>query len=366
MKTSFTVLLFIVFILILTLSPNLPAQIVIQNNEYDIGFGTKHNLFFAEDTLGEGFDVNVGTTGGPQTWTFTLDQFPGGYSNESTVVDPATTPYADTFPESDHAWLYDEESDTVSLIQYYNLTESALYYLGMIIVSDSGTFGTVADPYEQVISFPAQMGASWTNNYSESYDFFGILITDSTSSVSTIDAWGTINIPAGSFECLRIREEETNITTMELIGLPPASDTTTYINYTWIGKEYGLLANLVSGPDETDPEYTKAYDVTIRTGIETAIEEPYMEITETFDLLHNYPNPFNPVTTISYNLTEPADVTLTIYNAVGQEISVLIHEKQEAGKHSVKWHAGGKPSGVYFCKLSANEQSSMRKMILIK
>ncbi len=84
----------------------------------------------------------------------------------------------------------------------------------------------------------------------------------------------------------------------------------------------------------------------------------------------NYPNPFNPKTTINYHLTNPGNVTMKIYDVLGKEILVLINDMQEAGEHSVQWDASEYPSGVYFYKLEAsdgeNTLSTVRRMILIK
>ncbi|MEJ2543654.1 MAG: hypothetical protein P8Y99_06270, partial [Calditrichaceae bacterium] len=68
-----------VYIFVLILAISIKAQITIQSSEYDITLGTTHTLYSAEDTTEAGFTVNVGTTGGPQTWTFTEEQFPDGY-----------------------------------------------------------------------------------------------------------------------------------------------------------------------------------------------------------------------------------------------------------------------------------------------
>jgi len=344
----------------------LQAQITIQSNEYNVTFGTKHYLYSAVDSVGNGFDVTVGTTGGPQTWNFTLEQFPDGGTEEYTVVDPASTPFADIFSQSNHVWYNYYAGDSASIYQYFTLTASALFMDAMVITDGDSSLIIASEPSEKVISFPAQMGESWTNNYAQRTEISLLEFVDSTSSVSTIDAWGTINIPAGSFDCLRIREDEISISNVYLFGIPFGSDTSTYISYTWVGKNYGILASITSDADETNPNFTKAFDVTIRTGIGTAIDDNLNLIVNRFDLFLNYPNPFNPVTTITYNLNRASDVKLTIYNAIGQEVQTLLNQRQSAGKHDIVWDAGKQPSGVYFCELRANEQSSMRKMILIK
>lgn len=85
-----------------------------------------------------------------------------------------------------------------------------------------------------------------------------------------------------------------------------------------------------------------------------------------FSLSQNYPNPFNPVTTIAFSLPEPSDVSLAIYNALGQEVAVLINDHRPAGEHRVEFNAGNLPSGVYFYRLTAGKFSAVNKMFLLK
>jgi hypothetical protein len=342
------------------------SQITIESNEYNIDIGTKHFLYSSEDTVGDGFDVNVGSAGGPQTWTFTLEQFPNGYTNEFTVVDPTSTPFHGYLPESNNVWYVYYPEDSASIYQYFTLTGDALYRDAMIINHGDSSVIMAPEPSEKIISFPAHLGINWTNNYEEEYIFGDFGLIDSTSSVSTIDAWGTINIPAGSFDCLRVREEKTSFLTVFFFGIPIPGDTTTSISYMWIGKKYGILAGITSDTNETDLSFTKAIDVTLRSNIETAIADNKPYDIRTFRLYQNYPNPFNSVTTITYNLTQPSHVELIIYNTLGQEIATIVKEFQSPGFKQIKWDAGNNPSGIYLFYLTCGKESDIRKMVLIK
>lgn len=79
-----------------------------------------------------------------------------------------------------------------------------------------------------------------------------------------------------------------------------------------------------------------------------------------------YPNPFNPTTTISFELQQAGNVTLVVYDYLGREISTLINEYKSAGKYNVKFNANNLASGVYFCRLTAGKFISVKKMILAK
>ena len=71
-----------------------------------------------------------------------------------------------------------------------------------------------------------------------------------------------------------------------------------------------------------------------------------------FCLEPNYPNPFNPSTTLRYGLPEAALVRLVVYNALGQEVADLAEGEMAAGYHEVKWKAAGLASGIYFARLT--------------
>ena len=90
-----------------------------------------------------------------------------------------------------------------------------------------------------------------------------------------------------------------------------------------------------------------------------------------FNLSPNYPNPFNPVTNISFELPRSSRVSITIYNMLGQEIRTLLKEDQEAGFHSVQWdgrnEAGIRVStGVYICRMKAGNYVKSIKMLLLQ
>jgi serine protease AprX len=85
-----------------------------------------------------------------------------------------------------------------------------------------------------------------------------------------------------------------------------------------------------------------------------------------FELLNNYPNPFNSVTTILYKLPESTNIKLTIYNVLGEKISTLVNSFQEAGIYRVSWNAGNFASGMYIYVLESNTKILSGKMMLLK
>jgi hypothetical protein len=94
--------------------------------------------------------------------------------------------------------------------------------------------------------------------------------------------------------------------------------------------------------------------------------DPHAWEPEHFDLLQNYPNPFNNLTTIAYQLPEPAQVNIAVYDLSGRLVKMLVNGFQTSGYHKVEWDASGQSSGIYLYQISAGEFSGIRKCVLLK
>ncbi|MCK4385421.1 MAG: T9SS type A sorting domain-containing protein, partial [candidate division Zixibacteria bacterium] len=97
-----------------------------------------------------------------------------------------------------------------------------------------------------------------------------------------------------------------------------------------------------------------------------AITENTLKSPSQFSLYQSYPNPFNPATTISYQLPKSGFVNLSIYNTNGQLVETLINRQIQSGYHSIKWDGSNVVSGVYFYRISAGDYSATGKCILLK
>jgi hypothetical protein len=85
-----------------------------------------------------------------------------------------------------------------------------------------------------------------------------------------------------------------------------------------------------------------------------------------FNLDQNFPNPFNPTTTIWYEIAKEGFVKLSVYNVLGKEISNLVNEVQSPGKYEVKFDGRNLSSGIYFYQLNAGNYSATKKLMLMK
>lgn len=102
-------------------------------------------------------------------------------------------------------------------------------------------------------------------------------------------------------------------------------------------------------------------DATV-TGIE---DDDFIQLPQTTELLYNYPNPFNPQTTLVYSVAERGRIRVDIYNIPGEQLDVLVDDMVSAGRYETVWEANDMPGGVYFVKLhSATNQMAMKILLM--
>ncbi|MBN2012492.1 T9SS type A sorting domain-containing protein [candidate division KSB1 bacterium] len=94
--------------------------------------------------------------------------------------------------------------------------------------------------------------------------------------------------------------------------------------------------------------------------------QPIKQVSQQFRLDQNFPNPFNPETTISYHLPSSGYVVVKIFNLRGQEVATLVNGIQDAGDYSIQWHPENLPSGPYFYQMKSGVFSATRKLLVQK
>ncbi len=113
--------------------------------------------------------------------------------------------------------------------------------------------------------------------------------------------------------------------------------------------------------DELERNAVRIYRIPVSTNVENIKGKA-----DNTQLEQNYPNPVNQVTNIEYKLAKQSKVTLKIYDMNGREISTLVDETKPAGTHKITFNTGNLPAGIYFYRLTAGENSSVKKMIIVK
>jgi len=105
--------------------------------------------------------------------------------------------------------------------------------------------------------------------------------------------------------------------------------------------------------------------VSSRAGTNIPVSHTAVEV-DSFTMKNLYPNPFNPVTKLSYDVEKAGNLRISVFNILGQEVAELYNEHQSFGSHSLLWNASNMASGVYYINLELNGQSETNKVMLIK
>ncbi len=142
-----------------------------------------------------------------------------------------------------------------------------------------------------------------------------------------------------------------------------------------IKKEVNFTGSILAQEIEVDKESNLTVDgwfaaggAGLAKGDRTAWIEPAMapEIPETIELSENYPNPFNPSTTIDFALVEDASVKLTVYDIRGAQVAVLAEGHYSAGRHSIEFRPEGLASGTYLYVFQTGKFRDVHRMVYLK
>lgn len=122
----------------------------------------------------------------------------------------------------------------------------------------------------------------------------------------------------------------------------------------------------LSNTDEFTLDATQLTELRLKANPEWATDATPEPMATGFALQQNYPNPFNPSTSIGFSLAESGHVRLSVYTILGQEVARIVDEVRPAGRHEVYFDAGGLASGVYIYRLSTQQETQTRRMLLAR
>jgi hypothetical protein len=157
-----------------------------------------------------------------------------------------------------------------------------------------------------------------------------------------------------------------------LPGIPTTINTEWLIDQNWVINELSVVAFVQSNQLQPDSTLEIHQGAKVKVTELTAIPgEDYNTIAEEFQLFQNFPNPFNPTTTIEYFLSKRSQVSLKIFDLLGQEVRSLVDNIQGPGNYSIVWEGRDNlgenvASGIYIYTLQAGKSIQYRKMILLR
>ena len=130
--------------------------------------------------------------------------------------------------------------------------------------------------------------------------------------------------------------------------------------------EEAIAAFSILGGNSLSDLQANADAAIARYGLMTSIGEDFAELPDEFTLSQNYPNPFNARTTISFSIPGSGQVLIEAFDLLGRKVETIIDDHLEAGNHTIIWDCSNLSSGIYFYRLTAENESAVRKMTLIK
>jgi len=362
-----------VLLLLITVATSY-AQITINSGDLLGLIGNTNTI--ESDGSSSTITVDVGSAGANQTWDFTGISFNDPLELTLNFISPGDTPFADDFPTSNLAFSmpFDEFEFTIVGYNYIQVLSDKVTSLGFAAKLTDPDSSIIIKSDEDVVPLPLTYGDSWTSTSIDTFEMPGFASITITNTESSVDAYGTVQLKAGNFECLRIRDDYEEISLILFSGEVFSADTSSFINYNWVGKESFLLADIGSMDGEDDPNFTQAEYVQLTSSIEgttALVQEGSMVLPKEMVLYANYPNPFNPSTTIRFDLTQTGAVELSIFDLNGRQVASLIDGSMAAGSHQVSWNgrdASGisVASGIYIYRLQSMDKVMSRKLTLLR
>ena len=149
---------------------------------------------------------------------------------------------------------------------------------------------------------------------------------------------------------------------IETVTTDANGDAVFMVTFAEVDLTEGFVAATATDPNGNTSEFSTCVAITSTT---VAVEgEP--EVPLVFRLHPNYPNPFNPETTIAFEVPHAGYVSLKVYNTLGQQVADLVAETRAAGRYTTTWNAANLPSGVYYFQIKASDFQAIRPMVLVK
>jgi hypothetical protein len=335
------------FVLLIVCAVSTHAQIVIRRNTL-MRTGDVYTIAFTTAAT----SVAVGPSGANRAWT--LPAITGGGTINASLIDPAISIFGDSFPGATLCDVRINQSNpTVPSFYYYQTTDSAFYALG---AAYSSSDIRIYDPAGLFFPLPCNDQSSWTRTLRIVYSDR----TDIDSSLHVVDGWGTLQTQYGTYPVLRV------FIYVYQISRPNGGTPTMHqsVGYYWLLQNGMWAAYVTSVLDNVDPNFTVGY-VQVKN-VALSVEPTGDPLVNRFSLEQNYPNPFNPQTEIAFTLPRNQTVSLKVFDLLGRDVQTLFSGMQTAGEHRANFDGRDLPSGVYLYRLTTDESSQTKRMLLLK
>jgi len=333
----------------------LAAQVsIVQSDVGQMNWAVGHYAYSRSGSV----QVDLKEGGGSQIWDFTATNLG---SNAGVFAygmeDHSGAPFAEA------AYVFkelDDKEENWALNTYFNLSENRLTVVGKTL-NDANGQSLMTAHADDYYPLPLTMGTAWTSVEVDTFDF-GTIVTVKRTVSNVVDAWGTVKLPAGDFECVRLRS----------VALEAGDGYSDYnIKYTFLARNNLLVAQFRGQWADTTHNFSNAGSVTLFSGVQTAVDAPAGGRPLALHLSQNYPNPFNPTTYITVDIRRYAHVQLEVFDVSGRRVRVLESACLRPGQYQRQWDGRDRtgralPSGIYFCRLRSDGRNQVRRMMLLR
>ena len=331
---------------------NTIAQINITQSQFESIFipGKTHLFTNSDSTLKT---VDIGKTGGPNIYDFTNIQLP--------PLDVSNNYYISSLPKLISKFPLDAITigvtpDSIENNPVFLFKQDSVFVLGQASVIPQLEFKHYV-PYQLLGLFPLSYGNTFSQTlafYDTTFNSSGGIISnysDTEHNITTIDGFGTLKIFGHQVECLRIKLDHTNQGDKEFI---------------YMTRE-GIFLDIMIPSTEADTGLVQVYGAMVLIASPlTGTKENIINIPTEYSISQNFPNPFNPSTTITYQLPKDGIVTIKVFSVSGKEVSTLVNQYKPAGRYTINFSNIGLSSGVYLYQIKVNDFISVKKMVLLK
>lgn len=216
--------------------------------------------------------VNVGSAGGPKTWTFDTSTFIGWVKYQA-VVDKNTTPFGSLFPTANVTYATQGDTSWLNAYTFFLVSASEFDCLGMGLQFTDTLQHDIYQPAEQAAPLPMTYGLAWHCSYGYSETIPPMVITAEAREWYRVDAWGTVTTPVGTDSCLRVNLVDTVITTELDSGVPMYADSMWHRFYIWHVPLLDIVVSARSPDRDTSLVFTSSDCYRVMVQVRAGVEE---------------------------------------------------------------------------------------------
>jgi hypothetical protein len=342
--------LYIPFLPLLAVAPVLSQVSITQSDLLTVmGPGVHHFMAMPDSSV---VSANIGSPGGPHLYDFSGVKFTPALTRNNYLVDSIPV-LAHRFPSG--SITYGTNADSLEVSPVLRFTTDTLFQVGNATTSSGYRFRHFT-PNSVFLPFPLTFHASFArgSTYCDTTFNGAWQVTKAYQTyqpaLAFVDGYGWLKVLGHTVACLRVKTVYTDTNEMEIL---------------FVGSG-GLLVvmNMATASPDSGVVPVEEFGVLSATNLTGVENLPHASVE--CQLEQNFPNPFNPTTTINFEIPTASPVKLTIFDILGREVETLVDDIKQPGRYDVQFNASRLASGVYLYRLRAGSYMQTRRLCLIR